>query len=190
MGEHISANVDDSAQRIAVRPGVRSGQPIIRNTRITVWDVLGWLAAGATEQQILEDYPELRREDIRAVHQFAYSPAREDRSLKLLFDANLSRRLVPTIADLFPESTHVTLQGFAGETTDRVIWSYARDRGYSIVTADHDFETLAAELGTPPKVILLAVMNYGTHEAANLIRRNVLRITDFELSTEPDDAEV
>ncbi len=73
MGESVSANVDDLAQRIVVRPGVRSGQPIIRNTRITVWDVLGWLASGATEQQILEDYPELRREDITAVHQFAYS---------------------------------------------------------------------------------------------------------------------
>ncbi len=53
------------------------------------------------------------------------------------------------------------------------------------MTADHDFAILAAELGTPPKVILLAAMNYGTHEAAGLIRRNILRIRDFEQSAEP-----
>jgi uncharacterized protein (DUF433 family) len=41
-----------------VEPGKRSGQPCIRGLRITVWDVLSWLAAGMTEQQILADYPE------------------------------------------------------------------------------------------------------------------------------------
>ena len=44
--------------RITVEPGKRSGQPCIRGLRITVWDVLSWLAAGMTEEQILADYPE------------------------------------------------------------------------------------------------------------------------------------
>ncbi len=57
---------------MVVRSGVRSGQPIIRGTRITVWDILGWLAAGATEDQILEDYPDLTHEDLLAALQFAY----------------------------------------------------------------------------------------------------------------------
>jgi len=57
--------------RITVEPGKRSGQPCIRGLRITVWDVLGWLAAGMTEEQILADYPELDSDDFRAVYDFA-----------------------------------------------------------------------------------------------------------------------
>ena len=59
------------ASRITIEPGKRSGQPCIRGLRITVWDVLNWLAAGMTEQQILDDYPELEFEDFRAVYEFA-----------------------------------------------------------------------------------------------------------------------
>jgi uncharacterized protein (DUF433 family) len=59
------------AERITVEPGKRSGQPCIRGLRITVWDVLGWLAAGRSERQILEDYPELEAEDFRAVYEYA-----------------------------------------------------------------------------------------------------------------------
>lgn len=58
-------------KRITIQPGKRSGQPCIRGLRITAWDVLGWLAAGRTEQQILDDYPELEKDDFRAVYEFA-----------------------------------------------------------------------------------------------------------------------
>jgi uncharacterized protein (DUF433 family) len=57
--------------RITVGPGKRSGQPCIRGLRITVWDVLGWLAAGMTDAEILADYPELEPDDFRAVYDFA-----------------------------------------------------------------------------------------------------------------------
>lgn len=57
--------------RITIEPGKRSGQPCVRGLRITVWDVLSWLAAGMAEHEILEDYPELEREDFRAVYEFA-----------------------------------------------------------------------------------------------------------------------
>ncbi len=57
--------------RITIESGKRSGQPCIRGLRITVWDVLSWLAGGMTEQEILDDYPELEREDFRAVYDFA-----------------------------------------------------------------------------------------------------------------------
>jgi uncharacterized protein (DUF433 family) len=54
------------------RPGARTGrQPCIRGLRLTVWDVLGWLAAGKTEDQIIEDYPELEKDDFRAVYEYA-----------------------------------------------------------------------------------------------------------------------
>ena len=58
-------------ERITIEAGKRSGQPCIRGLRITVWDVLGWLAAGLNEEQILADYPELERVDFRAVFDYA-----------------------------------------------------------------------------------------------------------------------
>ena len=57
--------------RITIEPGKRSGQPCIRGLRITVWDVLNWLAAGMSENEILADYPELQHEDFRAVYEYA-----------------------------------------------------------------------------------------------------------------------
>ena len=64
-------------ERITVIPGVRSGKPCIRGTRITVYDVLEYLAGGMTEDEILTDFPSLSREDIRACLEFA--AARERR---------------------------------------------------------------------------------------------------------------
>ncbi len=58
-------------ERITMEPGKRSGRPCIRGLRITVWDVLDWLAAGESEQQILADYPELEPADFRAVFEYA-----------------------------------------------------------------------------------------------------------------------
>jgi len=57
--------------RITIENGKRSGQPCIRGLRITVWEVLGWLAAGMTQEQILADYPELEPADFPAVFDFA-----------------------------------------------------------------------------------------------------------------------
>jgi uncharacterized protein (DUF433 family) len=58
-------------QRITLEAGKRGGKACIRGLRITVQDVLDWLAAGHTETQILSDYPELSSEDIRAVLSYA-----------------------------------------------------------------------------------------------------------------------
>jgi uncharacterized protein (DUF433 family) len=57
--------------RITIEPGKRSGQPTIRGRRITVLDLVGWLAAGMCEEQFLRDYPELEPDDFRAVYDFA-----------------------------------------------------------------------------------------------------------------------
>jgi len=67
----MSAVVNPYLSRVTIRAGVRSGQPCIRDTRITVQEVLRRLASGATEDQILNDYPYLERDDFRAV--FAYA---------------------------------------------------------------------------------------------------------------------
>ena len=63
--------------RIAIDPEIRGGKPCIRGTRITVYDILEYLAGGMTEDQIVDDFPNLQREDIRAVLEFA--AARERR---------------------------------------------------------------------------------------------------------------
>lgn len=62
--------------RITIEPGERGGKPCIRGLRITVWDVLGWLGAGMTEEQILEEPPDLEKEDFAAVYQFAAEAGR------------------------------------------------------------------------------------------------------------------
>ena len=63
--------------RISVNPSVRSGKPCIKGTRITVYDVLEYLAGGMTEDAILSDFPDLTRNDIRAA--LAFAAARERR---------------------------------------------------------------------------------------------------------------
>ena len=63
--------MDSLLSRISVTPGVRSGQPCIRDLRITVWDILRWLGMGASHAQIINDYPELTEEDILAALQWA-----------------------------------------------------------------------------------------------------------------------
>jgi len=64
---------------IALEPGKRSGKPTIRGLRITVYDVLSYLAAGMTQQEILNDFPYLTEEDIRAC--LSYAAERERRVL-------------------------------------------------------------------------------------------------------------
>jgi len=56
---------------ITVEPGKRSGKPCIRGMRITVYDVLEYLASGMSEDEIIQDFPELTREDIKACLAFA-----------------------------------------------------------------------------------------------------------------------
>ena len=61
----------DYARLITMEPGTRGGKPCIRGMRITVYDVLEYLAAGMSEDEIVRDFPELTREDIRASPAFA-----------------------------------------------------------------------------------------------------------------------
>jgi uncharacterized protein (DUF433 family) len=64
-------------QRISVNPAIRGGKPCIKGTRITVSDVLEYLAGGMSEDQIVADFPDLTRDDIRAA--LAFAAARERR---------------------------------------------------------------------------------------------------------------
>ncbi|MDX1997624.1 MAG: DUF433 domain-containing protein [Thermoanaerobaculia bacterium] len=61
----------DTLDRIVIDPEIRGGKPSIRGTRITVYDILEYLAGGMTESEILADFPSLTREDLRAALSFA-----------------------------------------------------------------------------------------------------------------------
>jgi uncharacterized protein (DUF433 family) len=69
----------DYRDYITIEPDKRSGKPCIRGMRITVQDVLEYLASGMTEEEILDDFPDLTREDIKACLAFA-----ADRERKLM----------------------------------------------------------------------------------------------------------
>ncbi|MBP7167898.1 MAG: DUF433 domain-containing protein [Bacteroidia bacterium] len=61
----------DYQHYISLDPTIRFGKPCVKGSRISVYDVLGWLASGMTTDQILEDYPELKEIEIRACLAFA-----------------------------------------------------------------------------------------------------------------------
>jgi uncharacterized protein (DUF433 family) len=61
----------DTAQHISIDPQIRFGKPCIRGTRISVGDVLSWLASGMSNREIIEDYPSIKEDDILAALAFA-----------------------------------------------------------------------------------------------------------------------
>ena len=73
--------MDTFTSRITINPEKRLGKPCVRNTRITVGDVLGWLASGMTFEEILFDFDQLTREDILAC--LMYAAEREQRAARV-----------------------------------------------------------------------------------------------------------
>ncbi|UFH54155.1 DUF433 domain-containing protein [Spirosoma sp. KNUC1025] len=76
--------MEDYRNYISINPEIRFGKPCITGTRISVGDVLGWLGAGMTENQIIEDFPELTHEQIMACLLFA---ADRERNVKIVVSA-------------------------------------------------------------------------------------------------------
>ncbi len=72
----------DYKKIIAIEPGKRSGKPCIRGMRITVYDVLGYLSSGMTFKEIIEDFPELTEEDIKACLAYASDTEKHTRLLR------------------------------------------------------------------------------------------------------------
>ncbi len=68
----------DYKKIITIEPGKRGGKPCIRGLRITVYDVLSWLASGMSEDEIISDFPELTKEDIKA--SLLYASERENKA--------------------------------------------------------------------------------------------------------------
>ncbi len=99
--------------------------------------------------------------------------------MKLLFDHNLSHKLVRRLADIFPASTHTRLLNFS-TSDDSSIWQHAKDNGFVVVTLDKDFADLALQRGTPPKIIWLRSGNSTVAEVERLLRANFADINKFE----------
>lgn len=100
--------------------------------------------------------------------------------MKLLFDQNLSPKLVSRLADLFPGSAHVLALGL-DMADDAAIWEYARDNDFAIVTKDADFDLMGTVRGSPPKVIWLLIGNCTTAQVEALFRANHPAIEAFDL---------
>jgi predicted nuclease of predicted toxin-antitoxin system len=99
--------------------------------------------------------------------------------MKLLFDQNLSSGLVRRLSDLYPESRHVKALEMT-KADDAVIWSQAREHGYTIVSKDSDFQQRSLLLGAPPKVVWLRVGNCPTSRIEKLLRGHSVELHTFE----------
>ena len=89
--------------------------------------------------------------------------------MKLLLDEDLSDSIVSRISDSFPGSTHIKAVGLK-EADDSVVWEWAKQHGFSIVSKDTDFHQRAIVFGHPPKFIWLRVGNCQTGLIAGVLR--------------------
>ena len=99
--------------------------------------------------------------------------------MKLLFDQNLSSDLVRRLSDLFPGSTHVKDLDMM-QSEDSLIWSYAHENGFVIVSKDSDFQQRSLVMGAPPKVVWLRVGNCPTNQVEKLLRDHSVELHTFE----------
>ena len=108
----------DLLDHIVIDPHRRSGKPCIRGTRITVYDILEYLAGGMSTEELLSQFPELTRDDVQAVLQFAAARERgwpPEHELPVNFRPNLPRSASSRRwASTFPGSEHVIGLGLDG----------------------------------------------------------------------------
>jgi predicted nuclease of predicted toxin-antitoxin system len=89
--------------------------------------------------------------------------------VKLLFDENLSPALPHRLADIFPNSVHVRDVGMKA-TDDPIVWDYAKDNDFLIVSKDADMHDLSLVFGNPPKGVWLRLGNCSTRQIEELLR--------------------
>lgn len=98
--------------------------------------------------------------------------------MKLLFDQNLSPRLVNRLADLYPDSQHVSFIGL-DQADDRAVWEYANQNDFTVVTRDSDFSDLSILRGFPPKVVWIRRGNCSTNQIEEILRSHYQDIIQF-----------
>jgi len=105
--------------------------------------------------------------------------------LKLLFDQNLSRKLVTRLADIFPDASHVQFHGLT-DADDSKIWEFAKIEGFCIVTQDADFAERSHLYGSPPKVIWLRCGNTPTSNVEAILGSGAEAIQELISNTSLD----
>ena len=103
--------------------------------------------------------------------------------MKLLFDQNLSPRLVALLVDVFPESLHVRHAGLE-RAGDESVWHFAHDRGFAIVTRDSDFQERSQIAGTAPRIVWIRRGNCSTQEIETMLRKNSTQIAALDADPE------
>lgn len=98
--------------------------------------------------------------------------------MKLLFDQNISYRIVRLVSDKYPEAIHINQVGL-DDATDNSIWKFAEDNDYTIVTFDSDFYNLSILRGCPPKIIWLRIGNTSTLMVAKVLNDDFSLIEAF-----------
>ena len=99
-------------------------------------------------------------------------------SVRLLFDQNLSPKLVKRLSDIYPNSDHLDLLGL-GTAEDTLVWEHAKDNGFVVVTKDADFADLSVLRGFPPKIVWIRRGNCSTTDIENLLRDHNSEIQDL-----------
>ena len=97
---------------------------------------------------------------------------------KLLFDQNLSNRIIQHIEHLFPKSNHVRILKL-DKSDDLTIWKYAKENDFHIITQDNDFNDINSLYGYPPKIIRINTGNTSTQAIIELIQNKSKHIQNF-----------
>jgi predicted nuclease of predicted toxin-antitoxin system len=98
--------------------------------------------------------------------------------MKLLYDENLSPKLVTALDDIFPDSAHVDRIGL-GSKPDNEVWNYAKNNNFILVSKDADFYDKSTLLGHPPKVLWIRRGNCSNRQIQLLLRNKVDSIRTF-----------
>jgi len=96
----------------------------------------------------------------------------------LLFDQNISYRIIPELSDYYPNCRQVREFGLSN-AEDVDIWDYARKNNYTIVTFDADFYDISLINGCPPKIVWLRTGNLTTNKLSDLLKKRQKQIVDF-----------
>ncbi len=103
--------------------------------------------------------------------------------MRLLFDQNLSPRLVRLLSDVYPECSHVHDLGM-DRASDTEVWNYAAEHGYTIVSKDADFHQRSLLLGAPPRVIWIRQGSCSVTDTAKLLRERFIAVERFHAKEE------
>ena len=99
--------------------------------------------------------------------------------MKLLFDQNISHRILNHIQDILPEAKQLRDLGLENNS-DKQIWEYAKKSAYIIVTFHGDFYAFSLVWGHPPKIIWIRTYNQTTKNVGEIIRKYIDKIQDFQ----------